>query len=81
MCDEIEIYQMEKQFDETKLSDEPELTPEESQQQKREEKLKILENENMIITVRGEVIEMPSKNKNCPCNSKKKYKKCCYTKD
>jgi uncharacterized protein YecA (UPF0149 family) len=35
----------------------------------------------MILADNGTVIEMPPKNKNCPCNSKKKYKNCCIAED
>ncbi len=36
----------------------------------------------MTIDSDGTVREMPAKNKNCPCKSKKKYKNCeCSVKD
>ena len=48
-----------------------------------DEKLKLLQkSDEYILTDSGEVMEMPRKNKKCPCKSKKTYKNCsCYIKD
>lgn len=38
--------------------------------------------DDVTIDEKGEIIEMPSKNKKCPCKSKKNYKNCeCFNKD
>ena len=34
-----------------------------------------------MITPEGNIVRFPRHNKPCPCNSKSKYKKCCYPKD
>lgn len=35
----------------------------------------------MILSDIFTAIKMPRKNKKCPCESKKRYKECCYNKD
>eukprot|EP00347_Sterkiella_histriomuscorum_P016120 403354413 len=46
-----------------------------------EEKIKKLSKDDFILGDGDKIIEMPAKNKNCPCNSRKKYKNCCYITD
>jgi uncharacterized protein YecA (UPF0149 family) len=40
-----------------------------------------MEDEDAIVNAKGEIIKRPAMNKQCPCNSKNRYKKCCYGKD
>ncbi len=44
---------------------------------------KLKKNDTLIMISEDgtELVDMPSKNKNCPCNSRIKYKNCCYPKD
>lgn len=44
-------------------------------------KLKQLDNDDVIVNEKGDIVKMPSRNKACPCNSKTNYKNCCLGKD